>query len=60
MPDPAAPRARLIGVRDRIAHTADRAGRDPASIRLEEWTNRESEGVLVVPRAGEFLYRIRK
>ena len=33
---------------------------DPASIRMEEWTNREDEGVLVVPRAGEFLYRIRK
>lgn len=33
---------------------------DPASIRMEEWANREDEGVLVVPRAGEFLYRIRK
>lgn len=33
--------------------------RDPASIDLQEWEGRESEGVLVVPRAGEYLYRIK-
>jgi lactate racemase len=33
--------------------------RDPATIRPEEWRGRENEGVLMVPRAGEFLYRIR-
>jgi pyridoxal phosphate enzyme (YggS family) len=32
--DPAALRARLAGVRDRIARAAARAGRDPASVRL--------------------------
>jgi pyridoxal phosphate enzyme (YggS family) len=32
--DPAALRARLAGVRERIARAAGRAGRDPASIRL--------------------------
>ena len=32
---------------------------DPATIRLEEWEGREEEGVLVVPRAGEMLYRVR-
>ena len=32
---------------------------DPASIRREEWEGREAEGVLVVPRAGEMLYRVR-
>lgn len=32
---------------------------DPASIRIEEWQNREQEGILVVPRAGEYLYRVR-
>jgi len=31
---------------------------DPASVRLEEWRNREHEGVLLVPRAGEMLYRL--
>ncbi len=32
---------------------------DPASVRREEWEGREDEGVLVVPRAGEMLYRVR-
>jgi nickel-dependent lactate racemase len=32
---------------------------DPASIRIEDWSGREHEGVLVVPRAGEMLYRLR-
>jgi nickel-dependent lactate racemase len=32
---------------------------DPASIRREEWEGREDGGVLVVPRAGEMLYRVR-
>jgi pyridoxal phosphate enzyme (YggS family) len=32
--DPAALRGRLNGVRDRIAHAARRAGRDPSSVRL--------------------------
>lgn len=32
---------------------------NPASVVLEDWSGRESEGVLVVPRAGEMLYRVR-
>ena len=32
---------------------------DPAKINLEEWKNRESEGILFVPRAGEMLYRVK-
>jgi len=31
---------------------------DPAGIRREEWEGREEEGVLLVPRAGEMLYRV--
>ncbi len=31
--------------------------RNPASIRVEEFAGRESEGVLLVPKAGEMLYR---
>jgi lactate racemase len=31
---------------------------DPAAVRLEEWRGREQEGVLLVPRAGEMLYRL--
>jgi lactate racemase len=33
--------------------------RDPATVRIEEWQGREQEGVLVVPRAGEMLYRLK-
>jgi len=32
---------------------------DPASIRVDEWMGREDEGILVVPRAGEVLHRLR-
>jgi len=32
---------------------------DPRSIRLEEWSNREDEGILLVPHAGEVLYRLK-
>ena len=31
---------------------------DPASIRVDEWKGREADGVVVVPRAGEMLYRL--
>lgn len=31
---------------------------DPSSIDVDEWTGREAEGILVVPRAGEMLYRL--
>jgi nickel-dependent lactate racemase len=34
--------------------------RDPDSIRLEDYANRESEGVLLVPKAGEMLHQLRK
>ncbi len=33
---------------------------DPATIRLEDWQGREAEGILVVPRAGEMLYRLKE
>ena len=32
--------------------------RDPASVRVEDYANREDEGVLYVPAAGEMLYRL--
>lgn len=32
---------------------------DPASIILDEWKGREDEGVLLVPKAGEMLYRLK-
>jgi nickel-dependent lactate racemase len=33
---------------------------DPATIKLEEWRGCEDEGILVVPRAGETLFRLKK
>ena len=33
---------------------------DPAAVNVAEWEGQVTEGVLVVPRAGEMLYRIRK
>lgn len=32
---------------------------DPATINLEDWQDREDEGVLLIPRAGEILYRLK-
>ncbi len=34
--------------------------RDPASIDVAAWSRRQREGVLVVPRAGEMLYRLKR
>jgi nickel-dependent lactate racemase len=34
--------------------------RDPKSIDVQSFANREDEGVLLVPKAGEYLYRLRK
>ena len=33
---------------------------DPASVNPEEWKGREDEGILLVPRAGEMLYRVQE
>jgi len=33
---------------------------DPETIHLQEWEKRENEGILVVPRAGEMLYRVQQ
>jgi len=33
---------------------------DPAAIDVGEWQNREDEGILVVPKAGEMLYKVGK
>ncbi len=32
---------------------------DPAQIKISEWQNRQAEGILYVPKAGEILYRLR-
>jgi hypothetical protein len=32
--------------------------RDPNTIRMEDFANREDEGILLVPKAGEMLYQL--
>jgi hypothetical protein len=32
---------------------------NPSTIILNDWLNKEDEGILVVPRAGEMLYRLK-
>lgn len=32
---------------------------DPDSVDIDDWKNREHEGILLVPKAGEMLYRIK-
>jgi hypothetical protein len=32
---------------------------DPETINLDEWKGREDEGILLVPKAGEMLYRLK-
>jgi nickel-dependent lactate racemase len=34
--------------------------RDPKTIRVEDYANREEEGILYVPKAGEMLYHLRQ
>ncbi len=33
---------------------------DPAEVHVDDWRDREDEGVLLVPKAGETLYRLRR
>lgn len=33
---------------------------DPAKINLDEWKDKEKEGILYVPKAGEILYRLKR
>ena len=33
---------------------------DPATVNVDEWKDREAEGILYVPRAGEILYRLKE
>lgn len=56
------PRARVT-LATRISEARCRAVnlgyRDPASLRVEDFAGREAGGVLLVPKAGETLYRLR-
>jgi nickel-dependent lactate racemase len=56
------PRARVTLATGITAQTCERINlgyRDPKSIRLDDYANRESEGILLVPKAGEILHRLK-
>ena len=56
------PRARVVlatGIPPETCRRINLGYRDPKSIRKEDFANRESEGVLLVPKAGEMLYRLK-
>jgi len=47
------------GISPEVCREINLGYRDPASIQVEKFANREDEGVLVVPRAGEILYQLK-
>jgi nickel-dependent lactate racemase len=47
------------GIPEAVCRQINLGYRDPATIELADWQNREAEGILVVPKAGEMLYRLR-
>jgi nickel-dependent lactate racemase len=47
------------GISEARCHKVNLGYLDPRSINLDEWLGREDEGILVVPKAGEMLYRIK-
>jgi len=47
------------GIPEERCHNMGLGYLDPACINFDEWRNREAEGVLLVPKAGELLYRIK-
>jgi nickel-dependent lactate racemase len=47
------------GISEERCHAHNLGYRDPATINPADFANREDEGILLVPKAGEMLYRLR-
>lgn len=47
------------GIPESVCNEIHLGYRDPATIRPEDFANREDEGILLVPKAGEMLYRLK-
>jgi len=47
------------GISRERCHNVNLGYLDPNSINFDEWRNREDEGILLVPKAGELLYRVK-
>jgi nickel-dependent lactate racemase len=57
------PRARVTlatGIPEALCRKINLGYRDPRAIRPEEFANREHEGILLVPKAGERLFRLKE
>jgi nickel-dependent lactate racemase len=57
------PRVNVVlatGISEEVCRKINLGYRDPATIDIAEWKDREDEGILFVPKAGEILYRLRK
>lgn len=48
------------GIREERCRRINLGYCDPATIDFDQWKNREAEGIVMVPRAGETLYRLKK
>lgn len=48
------------GISEDACRNVNLGYRDPRTINMDEWKDREKEGVLFVPKAGEILYRLKK
>jgi len=46
------------GIDEETCRSINLGYRDPASIKIEDFEDRESEGILYVPKAGEMLYHL--
>lgn len=44
---------------EKVCRSINLGYRDPNSINVDEWRDREDEGILYVPKAGEILYRLK-
>lgn len=57
------PRVRVTlatGIPENVCRSINLGYLDPASINTDDWRNRENEGIVIIPRAGETLYRLQK
>jgi nickel-dependent lactate racemase len=46
------------GIPQEVCERINMGYRDPASIRMEDFADREEEGILLVPKAGEMLFQL--
>jgi len=56
------PRARVslaTAIPPEVCRQINLGYRDPATIRMEDFANREDEGILLVPKAGEILHQLK-